>query len=61
MNNNSIYIVEAHDLEFNEIYQYQYNNITHARIAFDNEIKASLIEYINGNYHLMDCKDNSHN
>ena len=53
-NQTSIFIVKVSDN--GEVYTYEYGNINHARIAYDREVNAQLLEYVNGNYYLMDAK-----
>lgn len=54
-NNDSLFIVVVID-EDGEKYEYEYGNIKHAREHFDQEKKAMLTEYNNGQYHYIDAK-----
>ena len=50
----SLYIVVVDD--YGETFQYEFGNIKHAREQFDSELRAQLLEYIDGEYHLVEAK-----
>ena len=48
----SIYIVQV--IEDDEIYQYEYGNLKHAKEHYNNEQNAQLLEYKNGEYYIVE-------
>lgn len=50
----SLYIVKV--LEDGEAYEYEYGNLKHAREHYNNEKTAQLVEYSDGEYHLVEAK-----
>ena len=49
-----LYIVVV--LDDTERIEYEYSNIKHAREHYNSEAHAQLVEYVDGNYYLMDVK-----
>ena len=50
----NLYIVVVQD--DGEEFQYEFGNLGHARESFNNELSAQLLEYIDGEYHLVEAK-----
>jgi len=50
--NESIYIVQV--TEEDEIFQYEYGSLKHAKEHYNNEQNALLLEYKNGKYHMVE-------
>jgi len=51
---NSLFILRV--IDGDEQFEYEYGNYSHAKEHYDNEKIATIYEYINGNYHLVESK-----
>jgi len=52
--NSSIFVLKV--MDDGEIFEYEYGNYSHAKEHYTSEKSATLYEYVNGNYHLVDTK-----